>query len=78
MTSTNGKKDNNTDQFEDLLNEALRFHGLLTPSTDEIAPEDVQLPAKFQSPDFLFEIGNKESVKLRLAAFKRDNHNKQP
>ncbi len=65
----------NLQAFEDLLQESLRFHGLLTPSSDQDTNlTDVKLPDHLNESDFLFEKSkggeNFDLPNIKMAAFK--------
>ncbi len=69
------KRRKNLQAFEDLLQESLRFHGLLTPSSDQDTNQpDVRLPEHLNKSDFLFEKResgeNFELPDIKMAAFK--------
>lgn len=66
------KKEKNLQDFEDIISESLRFHGLLTPSSESMTKqEDVKLPEHLQEPDFLFKKEASDLLpKMRIAAFK--------
>lgn len=61
-----------TNDFEEILADSLRFHGMLTPSKEDESNPDITLPTHLQEPDFLFNKKKQEDSfpKLRLAAFK--------
>jgi hypothetical protein len=61
-----------TNDFEEILAESLRFHGMLTPSKEDESKPEIALPAHLQEPNFLFNKKKEEESfpKLRLAAFK--------
>ena len=72
----------NLQAFEDMLQESLRFHGLLTPSSGQGNNlEDVKLPEHLNEPDFLFEKNeekeNFEVPKYKKAAFKSSARKKK-
>jgi hypothetical protein len=72
----------NLQAFEDMLQESLRFHGLLTPSSDQDANlEDVKLPEHLNESDFLLEKSkekeNLELPRIKMAAFKSSGRKKK-
>ena len=72
------KEKMNTQQFEEILGESLKFHGLLTPVSKEI--EDIKLPQHLADANFLSSATKKKPIelpKLRLAAFKSNAKKKK-
>jgi len=65
------RKQNTKQNFEDILSDSLRFHGMLTPSKEEKTDGIIVLPEQLKSADFLFSKETTEKPSLRIAAFKR-------
>lgn len=65
------------DNFESILSESLRFHGLLTKADgdDSNSKENDELPDHLKTADFLFKKIDKHSDQslptMKMAAFKR-------
>lgn len=68
-----------TNDFEEILAESLRFHGMLTPSKEDESKPEITLPVSLQEPDFLFNKKQQEESfpKIRLAAFKGSKKKKK-
>jgi hypothetical protein len=69
-----------TNDFEEILAESLRFHGMLTPSKEDESKPEITLPVSLQEPDFLFNKKQQEEEsfpQIRLAAFKASKKKKK-